>query len=85
MEKKILPVETDTEKLVKYVCGSNILKTGKDIELKPNSEYPDWLWTLHTGPPLPLELLDPDSKQYWRRIRTMGLKRNNKFAKLKKF
>lgn len=49
IEKKIIPVETDAKKLTKFVCGSNILKEGPDVELKPDSEYPDWLWTLHTG------------------------------------
>lgn len=33
VEKKILPVETDTEKLVNYVCGSNILVKGEDIKV----------------------------------------------------
>ncbi|CAH2210240.1 jg5451, partial [Pararge aegeria aegeria] len=32
MEKKQLPVETDPEKLVNYVCGSNIYTTGEDIK-----------------------------------------------------
>lgn len=85
IEKKILPVETDPQKLVQFVCGSNINKTGEDIVLKPDSEYPDWLWTLRTGPPPPLEELDPESKEYWRRIRSLGMKRNNKLSKLKKF
>jgi len=49
MEKKVIPVETDTQKLVNYVCGSNLLKEGEDVKLKPDDEYPDWLWTLRTG------------------------------------
>ena len=49
MEKKVVPVETDTQKLVNYVCGSNLLKEGEDVKLKPDDEYPDWLWTLRTG------------------------------------
>jgi large subunit ribosomal protein L54 len=49
MEKKIVPVETDAQKLVNYVCGSNLLKGGEDIKLKADNEYPDWLWTLRTG------------------------------------
>ncbi|TMW44288.1 hypothetical protein DOY81_010635 [Sarcophaga bullata] len=47
MEKKEIPVETDANKLVNYVCGSNVMKKGEDIKLKPDSEYPDWLWTLN--------------------------------------
>lgn len=49
LEKKVLPVETDPERLVNYVCGSCIMKTGEDIKLKPDSEYPDWLWNLRTS------------------------------------
>ncbi|XP_062542974.1 large ribosomal subunit protein mL54 [Armigeres subalbatus] len=85
VEKKEIPVETDAKKLVSYVCGSNLLKTGEDIKLKPDSEYPDWLWSLHVGKPLTLEEMDPETKEYWRKLRRMALQRNNKLAKLKKF
>uniref|UniRef100_A0A1L8DSA4 Large ribosomal subunit protein mL54 n=1 Tax=Nyssomyia neivai TaxID=330878 RepID=A0A1L8DSA4_9DIPT len=84
-EKKEIPVETDVKRLVNYVCGSCITKTGEDIQVKPDSEYPEWLWNLHTGKPLPLEELDPTTKQYWRRLRKMGHRRNNQLATLKKF
>lgn len=33
VEKKVLPVETDAEKLVNYVCGSNIYVKGEDIKV----------------------------------------------------
>lgn len=33
MEKKEIPVETDANKLVSYVCGSNIMKKGEDIKV----------------------------------------------------
>lgn len=33
MEKKVIPVETDAHKLVNYVCGSNIYKTGEDVKV----------------------------------------------------
>ena len=85
MEKKVLPVETDVHKLLKYVCGSNIYKDGQDVEIKPDSEYPDWLWTIRTGPAPALEELDANTKTYWRRLRRMGLKRNNKLASLRRF
>lgn len=85
IEKKVLPVESDPQKLVKFVCGSNIHTTGQDIELKPDSEYPEWLWTIRTGPPPPLEEVDPESKEYWRRIRRMAMRQNNKLAQLKRF
>lgn len=85
MEKKVLPVETDPEKLVKYVCGTNIYKTGENALIKADSEYPEWLWNLRLGPPPPLEELDPESKEYWKRVRKMAMRRNNQLAKLKKF
>ncbi|XP_050295148.1 39S ribosomal protein L54, mitochondrial [Anthonomus grandis grandis] len=84
-EKKVLPVETDPEKLVNYCCGANIFKTGEEIKLAPHSEYPSWLWEIRTGPPPPLEEMDPNSKAYWRRIRKMGIKKHNELLKLKKF
>ncbi|XP_068143798.1 large ribosomal subunit protein mL54 [Drosophila tropicalis] len=85
MEKKVIPVETDATKLVNYVCGSNYLKSGEDIKLKPDSEYPEWLWALNTERIIPLDELDPNSKQYWRRLRKLALRRNNQLSKLKKF
>lgn len=39
MEKKIIPVETDANKLVNYVCGSNYLKTGEDIKVSVHFKY----------------------------------------------
>lgn len=84
MEKKVLPVEADPHKLINFVCGSNIYKEGKDIEIKPDSEYPEWLWTLRTGPPPKLEELDPNSIDYWRKVRKMAMQRNNRLAQLKK-
>lgn len=85
VEKVVLPVETDTKLLVKFVCGSNINKEGKDIELKDDSEYPEWLWKLNTGKPKPIEEVDPGTLEYWRRVRKMGMKRSNELARLRKF
>ncbi|KAL3288011.1 hypothetical protein HHI36_002463 [Cryptolaemus montrouzieri] len=85
LEKKVLPVETDPVKLVNYAIGINIFKTGEELKLKSDSEYPDWLWNIRTGPPAPLDQLDPNSKEYWRRIRKMGMRRNNKLCALRKF
>ncbi|CAK1589413.1 unnamed protein product [Parnassius mnemosyne] len=85
MEKKELPVETDPVKLVSQVCGSNIYITGEDVKLKDDSEYPDWLWTLNTGRPPRIEELDPNTKQYWLRVRAAGMRRNNKLKSMRKF
>ncbi|KAK9307313.1 hypothetical protein QLX08_002327 [Tetragonisca angustula] len=83
-EKIILPVEEDVNKLLNYVCGSNIYKEGEDVKLKPDSEYPEWLWNIRTEP-LKLEDLDPNTKQYWRYIRKQALIKNNKFRKTQRF
>ena len=49
------------------VCvGANYYKTGEDPVIRPESEYPDWLWSLEPQRQLNVS---PDSKQYWRRIR----------------
>lgn len=85
VEKKLLPVETDAHKLVNYVCGTNIYKEGEDVKIKPDSEYPSWLWTIRTGPAPTLDELDPSTKQYWRKLRKLGLRRNNKIQATKKF
>ena len=49
------------------VCaGLNIMKGGADPEIKPDSEYPDWVFELHKPKPTLAELQaryerDPDS------------------------
>lgn len=54
------------------------------FQIKPESEYPDWLWDIHVGPPKKLEELDPNTKEYWRRLRKQALRQNNRLAKLKR-
>lgn len=34
VEKKVMPVETDANKLVNYVCGSNILIKGEELKVR---------------------------------------------------
>ncbi|CAG0891709.1 unnamed protein product [Darwinula stevensoni] len=80
MEKKTLPVETDPVKLCTHVCGSNIYKEGEDVKLKPDSEYPSWLWQLRLGPPPPLEELDPETLYYWLRVNKLALRRRNQLS-----
>nr|CAG4646737.1 EOG090X0KWJ [Macrothrix elegans] len=85
VEKKKLPVETDPAKLVNYVCGSNILKQGQDIQLKPDNEYPDWLWNLRLGKPPPLEEMDQNTLAYWRRLRKVSLRRQSQLMRLRRY
>ncbi|CAL1547535.1 unnamed protein product [Lymnaea stagnalis] len=68
-KKTKMEVVTDPEQLLKYCCGANIYVDGKDPEIKPDSEYPDWLWNLRTERGgVKLEELDPDTMAYWRRL-----------------
>jgi len=86
MEKKKLAVETDTNKLVNYVCGSCLNKEGEDIKLKDDSEYPAWLWELNiSGKVRPIEELDPDTDHYWNRVKALNRRRSLQMLRLKKF
>ncbi|OQV15882.1 hypothetical protein BV898_09978 [Hypsibius exemplaris] len=79
--KKKMEVETDPYKLVNYLCGGQYLKEGPEIKLGPDSDYPDWLWTLRTTGQVPLEELDPNTMAYWDRVRRMKIIENKKIMK----
>ena len=80
--KHYTDLETDPEKLVNTLCGGNIMKDGADPVLKEDHEYPDWLWTLRTERgSVPIEELDPESKEYWQRIRKMDIKKTRLMQK----
>lgn len=80
---KEFPVETNPFKLVEYCCGSNIYKEGEDVKLKPESEYPDWLWTLNTGPPPKLHEMDPNTKEYWILARKLAQMNQQRLVRIK--
>ena len=83
-ERKRMGVETDPEKLVNYVSGLNINNTGEDPKIKPDSEYPEWLWSLRTERGhTPLEELDQNTAQYWRIIKRQERKRRALLSKTK--
>ncbi|XP_067824782.1 large ribosomal subunit protein mL54 [Heptranchias perlo] len=71
--------------LTTHAMGVNIYKQGKDPELQPDAEYPEWLFTLNLGPPKSLDELDPESWEYWKRIRKQHMWQHNKLHKGKKF
>lgn len=81
--KKIeIQVETDPNKLVKYCCGLNILKEGgTEVELKPNSEYPEWLWSLSLDRGPSLDEMQPDTLEYWTRKRAIALRHKNRLSR----
>ncbi|XP_026861276.1 39S ribosomal protein L54, mitochondrial [Electrophorus electricus] len=75
----------DPEKLVSYAIGVNIYKQGEDPPLKPKEEYPEWLFQLNLGPPKKLNEVDPDSREYWKRLRKEHMWRFNRLHKGKRF
>ncbi|XP_078034959.1 mitochondrial ribosomal protein L54 [Augochlora pura] len=80
-EKITIPVEKDVNKLLSHVCGTNLLKEGgEDVKIKPDSEYPDWLWNIRTEPAR-FEDLDKNTKQYWKYLRREYIKRKNRWSK----
>nr|CAB3263988.1 39S ribosomal protein L54, mitochondrial [Phallusia mammillata] len=56
---------TDAHLLTTRCCGLNKFKEGEDPELKPDSEYPDWLWDIKLGKPEHYTEMDPTTKEYW--------------------
>lgn len=44
--------------------GANYFKTGEGPVIKPESDYPDWLWELQKD-----DQPTVDSKHYWRKSR----------------
>ncbi|KAK7116698.1 hypothetical protein V1264_002331 [Littorina saxatilis] len=85
VKKAKLEVETDANKLTRFCCGANIYTTGTDPELKPDSEYPEWLWELRLDrQPPDLSELNPEDYSYWRRLRKMAIRQNNKLIRVTK-
>ncbi|XP_053556702.1 39S ribosomal protein L54, mitochondrial [Bombina bombina] len=70
--------------LTTHAMGVNIYKTGQDVKLKEDSDYPEWLFQLDLGPPKKLEELSPDTPEYWKLLRKLNIWRNNRLAKNKK-
>lgn len=72
-----LAVETDPHKLVNYCCGLNFHKDEPLLKLKPDEEYPDWLWTLRlTEKPHSWEM-EPGTKEYYLRLKDEEFEANN--------
>ncbi|KAM5307191.1 large ribosomal subunit protein mL54 [Glossophaga mutica] len=76
---------TDPVRLTTHAMGVNIYKEGQDVVLKPDAEYPEWLFQMNVGPPKKLEELDPETREYWRLLRKQNIWRHNRLSKNQKF
>lgn len=74
----------DPGRLTSYAVGVNIFKQGEDPKLKPNEEYPEWLFQLNLGNAKKLKELEPDTWEYWKRLRKENIWRYNRLHKGKK-
>lgn len=78
----VTEVESDPKKLLNYCCGANIFIEGSDPEIKPDSEYPEWLWTLRTERGgQNLSELDSSTSIYWKRLSRMTQVRDTRVRK----
>uniref|UniRef100_A0A672UHW1 Large ribosomal subunit protein mL54 n=1 Tax=Strigops habroptila TaxID=2489341 RepID=A0A672UHW1_STRHB len=71
---------TDPAMLATYAMGVNYFKDGPRW---PEARHPStrtgrWLFKIHLGPPKKLEELDPNSIEYWRRLRKYNTWQNNR-------
>ncbi|CAF1234189.1 unnamed protein product [Didymodactylos carnosus] len=70
---KELDAETDPVKLVNYCSGLNYKKDQEPVKLKPDNEYPEWLFNLYNLERwYPEDLEDKETWRYWRRYRRDG-------------
>ena len=66
---------------VERCAGANFYTEGEDPILKPDEEYPDWLWQLPTRP-VELHEMEEGSKEYWRKLSKMRCIQNNEDSKI---
>uniref|UniRef100_A0A914XJM3 Large ribosomal subunit protein mL54 n=1 Tax=Plectus sambesii TaxID=2011161 RepID=A0A914XJM3_9BILA len=79
-------IEMDAEKLTKYACINYLVDAETPgPEIKPDSEYPEWLFKMDLSAPRDLEDLDPekDGWLYWQKLRRRQWEQNKRLEELK--
>lgn len=84
--KKMQEVETDTSRLVSHCCGLDYsVEGGKDPELGPDSDYPEWLFSMNVRRPKPTsDELEPGTMEHYLAMREEHAIRQRKIKKLKR-
>ena len=78
-------METDPKKLVTHCCGLNYKLEGEEVALKPDSEYPEWLWTMRAKRPLPSsDELEYGTLEYFQTLEREEDQRKRTLSKKKK-
>uniref|UniRef100_A0A0K2UQX8 Large ribosomal subunit protein mL54 n=1 Tax=Lepeophtheirus salmonis TaxID=72036 RepID=A0A0K2UQX8_LEPSM len=77
-KKVVHEIEKDAQKLSNFVCGLNYRideERGEEVHIKPDSEYPEWLFTMDmSGQKKPLDQIPPGTIEYYERLREERLK-----------
>ena len=78
-----MDTETNPDKLVNYVCGSNYKIEGEDVKLGPDSDYPDWLFTMNVKRPKPKswEIEDKNSEAFFKACQLEAMMRWKRLSK----
>lgn len=81
--------EKDPNKLISYLCGSNYRideGCGEDVKLKPDSEYPEWLFTMDVKRPKPMSYeMEAGTIEYWEQVKKEAMAKQRVLMKKKVF
>ena len=62
------PTVTDPEQLQTVCVGLQLEEGAPEIALKPDDEYPDWLWEMSVEPKFLPEHFTPDTEDYYKAL-----------------
>ena len=62
------PTITDPKQLQTVCIGLQLEEGGDDVTLKPDEEYPDWLWKMSVQPKYLPEHFEPGTEDYYKAL-----------------